>query len=70
MPKMEALRDQWFDAPGLAAQQEITKAMQLQAFEDVPVLPTGMYFTPTAYRSNLTGILKSGVALMWGVKRV
>ena len=70
MPKMEALRDQWFDAPDLAAQQEITKAMQLQAFEDVPVLPTGMYFSPTAYRSNLTGVIKSGVALMWGVKRV
>ena len=70
MPKMEALRDQWFDAPSLAAQQDIAKAMQLQAFEDVPVLPTGMYFSPTAYRSNLTGVIKSGVALMWGVKRV
>ena len=69
MPKMEALRDAWFDAPDLAAQQKIARDMQLLAFEEVPVIPTGMYFTPTAYRSNLTGILKSGTALMWGVKR-
>ncbi len=70
MPKMEELRDAWFDAPNLAAQQEITKQMQLLAFEEVPVLPTGMFFTPTAYRSNLTGVLKSGTALMWNIKRV
>ena len=50
--------------------QSKMQAMQVQAFEDVPVLPTGMYFSPTAYRSNLTGVIKSGVALMWGVKRV
>jgi peptide/nickel transport system substrate-binding protein len=70
MPKMEALRDAWFDAPDLAAQQKITREMQLLAFEEVPELPTGMFFTPTAYRSNLTGVIKSGVPLMWGIKRV
>ncbi len=70
MPKIEALRDQWFDAPDLAAQQQICREIQLQAFRDVPVIPTGMYFSPTAYRSDITGIIKSGVALMWGVKRV
>jgi peptide/nickel transport system substrate-binding protein len=69
MPKMEELRDAWFDAPGLEAQQKITRDMQTLAFEEVPVLPTGMFFTPTAYRSNLSGFQKSGTALMWGVKR-
>ena len=70
MPKMEALRDAWFDAPDIAAQQKIARDMQLLAFEEVPVIPSGMYFTPTAYRSNLTGVLKSGTALMYGVRRV
>ncbi len=70
MPKMEELRDAWFDAPSLDAQKAITRDMQKLAFEEVPVLPTGMFFTPTAYRANLTGIVRSGVALMWGIKRV
>ncbi len=69
MPAMEALRDAWFDAPDLAAQQKICRDMQALAFEEVPVLPSGMFFSPTAYRANLTGVVKSGVALMWGIKR-
>jgi len=69
MPKMEALRDAWFDAPSLAAQQQICRDMQTLAFEELPVLPTGMFFGPTAYRANLTGMIKSGTVLMWGVKR-
>jgi peptide/nickel transport system substrate-binding protein len=68
--KMEALRDQWFDAPTLPEQQEIAKKMQLLAIEEVPFLPTGMFFTPTAYRSSITGLIKSGTVLMWGVKPV
>ena len=67
-PKMEALRNQWFDAPSLEVQQDLSKQMQILAVEEVPFLPTGMYFTPTAYRSNITGLQKSGTALMWGVK--
>ena len=70
MPEMEKLRDAWFDAPSLNTQKEIARQMQLLAFQEVPVIPTGMWFTPTAYRSNLTGIIKSGTPLMWGVRRV
>lgn len=67
-PRMEALREQWFDAPDLAAQQKIAAAMQLLALEEVPFLPTGMFFTPTGYRTSITGLLKSGTALMYGVE--
>ncbi len=69
MPEMEKLRDNWFDAPTLDAQKEIARKMQILAFQEVPVIPTGMWFSPTAYRSNLTGIIKSGTPLMWGVRR-
>ena len=44
-PKLEALRDQWFDAPDLDAQKRIAREIQLQAFEDVPYIPLGQYFT-------------------------
>jgi peptide/nickel transport system substrate-binding protein len=69
-PRIEALRDQWFDAPSLEAQQKLSQQIQVQAIEEVPFLPTGMFFTPTAYRSSITGLIKSGTALMYGVKPV
>ncbi len=67
-PKIEALRDAWFDAPNLDAQQKLAQQIQLVAAEEVPYLPTGMFFTPTAYRNTITGLIKSGTPLMWGVK--
>jgi peptide/nickel transport system substrate-binding protein len=38
-PRLEALREAWFDAPDLAAQQAIAAEMQVQAFADVPYVP-------------------------------
>jgi peptide/nickel transport system substrate-binding protein len=70
MPEMEALRDQWFDAAGLAAQQEITKKMQVLAAKEVPVVPTGMYYTPTAHRADLVDLVHSGTVVMWGCRKV
>jgi peptide/nickel transport system substrate-binding protein len=43
--------------------------MQRQCFIDVPYIPLGLFFQPTAYRSNLTGIIQ-GPPLFWNVKRV
>ncbi len=42
-PRLEALRDQWFDAPDLAAQQRICAEMQRTFFEDPTYLPLGAY---------------------------
>jgi peptide/nickel transport system substrate-binding protein len=69
MPEMEKLRDAWFDAPNLEAQKVITRQMQILAFQEVPVVPAGMWFNATAYRSDLTGLIKSGTPLMWGIRR-
>jgi peptide/nickel transport system substrate-binding protein len=67
-PAIESLRDEWFAAPDLAAQQSVARRLQVQAFTDVPYIPLGQYFAPTAYLSNLTGILK-GSPVFWNVKR-
>ena len=67
-PKLEALRDAWFQAPDMAAQKVIAGQMQEQAFVDVPYLPTGEYYQPTAYRKGVTGVLK-GLPLMWNVRK-
>jgi peptide/nickel transport system substrate-binding protein len=68
-PKIEALRDAWFTAPDVPAQQKICADIQAEAFQDVPYIPMGQYLQPTAYRSNLDGVLQ-GFALFWNVKRV
>jgi peptide/nickel transport system substrate-binding protein len=68
--KMEALREKWFDAADVAAQRAVCMDMQRLAFQDLPFFPTGQWFTPTAYRDNLSGFVKAGLVLFWGVKRV
>ncbi len=67
-PDLERLRTAWFDAPDLAAQQKICAEMQVVAMRDVPYYPLGQFQTPTAYRSDITGVL-NGFATFWNVKR-
>jgi peptide/nickel transport system substrate-binding protein len=67
-PRIEALRNDWFVAPDAAAQQGIARALQRQAFQDVPYIPLGQYFTPTAYQANLTGIIH-GNPVFWNARR-
>ncbi|WP_149538708.1 ABC transporter substrate-binding protein [Siccirubricoccus phaeus] len=66
--RLEALRQQWFDAPDLAAQQAAAREMQAVAFEEVPTLPLGQYFQSTAYRRTLTEVPK-GMPLFWNLKK-
>ncbi|WP_372617800.1 ABC transporter substrate-binding protein [Falsiroseomonas sp.] len=68
IPRIEELRQAWFDAPDLAAQQQVARQIQEVAFQEVPYLPLGQYFQATAYRRGLTGVLK-GLPLFWNVQR-
>ena len=68
MPKMEELRRQWFDAPDLAAQQAVARAIQGEAMLEAPYLPLGQYFQATAYRRGISGMLK-GLPLFWNIHR-
>jgi peptide/nickel transport system substrate-binding protein len=68
LPKVEALRLAWFDAPDLAAQQKVARALQVQAFEDVPYVPMGMYYQPTAFRKTISGV-PAGFPQYYGVKK-
>jgi peptide/nickel transport system substrate-binding protein len=68
-PKMEALRDAWFDAPDLGAQQKIVRDMQVLFWQDPPYVPLGMYDLPTAFHNYLKDI-PDGWPQFYGVKRV
>ena len=67
-PRLENLRDAWFDAPDAAAGGAIARQIQAQFFEDVPYVPLGQYFTNSAVRANLTGI-RQGFPIPLNVKR-
>ena len=68
IPRLEELRQAWFDAPDLPAQQAVARQIQEVAFQEVPYLPLGQYFQATAYRRGITGVLK-GLPLFWSVQR-
>ncbi|MGH7155981.1 MAG: ABC transporter substrate-binding protein, partial [Acetobacteraceae bacterium] len=68
-PKIEALRQEWIDAPDLEAEQKLAVELQRQALEDVPYIPLGQTFAPTSYQHDITGIL-NGFVIFWNVKRV
>ncbi len=67
-PKLEELRNAWLDSTDLAKQQAICREMQLQAFQDVPYYPLGVYYQSTAFRDSLAGVLR-GYSLFYNVRR-
>jgi peptide/nickel transport system substrate-binding protein len=67
-PKIEALRDAWFEAPDPQAQQKICDDMQTAFWQDPPYAPLGMYSQPTAFHKDLHDI-RDGFPQFYGVKR-
>jgi peptide/nickel transport system substrate-binding protein len=55
-PRIEALRDRWFETGDAAARAAMGPEFQRLAFEDVPFVPAGRWKQPTAYRAGLTDL--------------
>jgi peptide/nickel transport system substrate-binding protein len=66
---LETLRQQWFDAPDLPRQRAICEQIQLRAFEAVPEIPLGQAVMPTAFRENVTDIVRTPYPVFWGLKK-
>lgn len=66
-PKLEALRQGWFAATDLAAQQRLCREIQEEVWRFVPYIPLGQYFLPTAYRRDLKGV-REGFAQFYDVQ--
>ena len=67
--KMEQLREAWFSATDAAASKKAADAVQRHAFEFVPIIPTGQFILPTAYRSNISGLIIAPINLLWNVEK-
>jgi len=68
LPPVQALIDAWLEAPDPAAQQRIAGELQGKALELVPYLPMGQYFSRTACRGDIAGIIP-GQFVFWNVRR-
>ncbi|WP_408021714.1 ABC transporter substrate-binding protein [Siccirubricoccus phaeus] len=68
IPRLEELRDAWFDAPDLDAQKKLAREIQLTVLDEVPYIPVGAYTSMTSFRRNLTNRVP-GFALFWNLRR-
>ena len=55
--------------PMQRSRRSLTDEMQKHAWESVPFIPTAQFVIPTAYRSNVSGILISPIAFLWNVEK-
>jgi peptide/nickel transport system substrate-binding protein len=67
-PTLEALRKRWFTAADAAERQAICREMQLQAWQDVPYIPTCQWQAISAYRRTLSGMLQ-GMPLFYNLSK-
>lgn len=68
IPRIEELRDAWFEAPDLAARQSIAREIQVVAMRELPFIPVGAYRSQTAVRRDLADRVR-GMAIFWGIRR-
>ena len=67
--KMEAMRTAWMDSNDPAERRRLDAEIQVRAFETVPFIPFGQFFPPSAYRRNITGVLKGALPVFWNVEK-
>jgi peptide/nickel transport system substrate-binding protein len=69
-PKVETLISDWFKAPDLDTQKKIAAEIQVEAYtNEIPYVPTGQFVIPTAYRSNVEGIISAPIPFFWNVEK-
>jgi len=64
------LREAWFDAPDLAAEQTIARQIQSQYFESIPFLVLCRMRYPMALRTDIQDVVSASFPMFWGVRRV
>jgi len=67
--KLEELREAWFNATDQASSKKAADAVQERAYEFVPFITTAQFILPTAYRSNISGVIIAPIAFLWNVEK-
>jgi peptide/nickel transport system substrate-binding protein len=61
--------ESWSREPDGKKRRAMIDGIQKRGFESVPYVPLGQYFQPIAFRSNITGVLESGVPVYWNIEK-
>ena len=71
-PKSDAVQkgiSDWYAAPDLAAEKKAAEEINRASFENVTYIPTGFFLQYTAWRKNISGIVKAPFPVFWGVEK-
>ena len=68
-PTVEALREQWIDSADPDEQKRLAAEIQGIALADVLYVPLGHYVQKSAWRSNVSGVLKASAPVFWNIKK-
>jgi peptide/nickel transport system substrate-binding protein len=68
-PKLEALRETWLDTADLSTERSLARQIQETAFAEIPFIPLGQIFYPTAARAEIQGILPTPFPVFWNLRK-
>jgi peptide/nickel transport system substrate-binding protein len=66
---IEELRLKFATAADPAARKALAQQIQVRAYEQVLYVPLSQFTTPSAWRNNLSGVLKSPVMLLYNIEK-
>jgi peptide/nickel transport system substrate-binding protein len=68
-PAVQSAIEAWFDAPDAAAEMRASEAANRAAMAHVSFIPSGFFLNYTAWRRNVSGIVKAPFPCFWGVSK-
>jgi peptide/nickel transport system substrate-binding protein len=67
--RAEALTEEWLYATDEATQRKLAAELGRLGLEEVATVPVGQFTNRTAYRKDISGVLKAASPFPWNVKR-
>jgi peptide/nickel transport system substrate-binding protein len=67
--KTEELRNEYIRASDEAPSRAALEALHRHLWETLPDIPVGQYIQPTAWRSNVTGVLQASLLVFWNIAK-
>ena len=68
-PAVEKEVTAWFDAKSLDEEKAAVGRLNRAALEEVVYAPTGFFLSYTAWRKNISGVVKGPLPFFWGVSK-
>lgn len=68
-PKLEELRAKYVAANTPEDQKAAAAELQVHAMDEVNYIPLGQFNTPSVWRTELSGVLKSPVPVFWNIEK-